>query len=67
MTVGEVLRKAREKRGLTQLQVAEKLGKTQPTVQAWESDKTLPRTDEVRDVAEVYGLRPEQLLPRRAS
>lgn len=67
MTVGERLRKAREERGLTQLQVAERLGKTQPTVQAWESDKTLPRTEEVRDVAAVYGLKPEQLLPPRRS
>ncbi len=66
MTVGERLRKAREKRGLSQSQVAERLSKTQPTIHEWESDKSLPRTAEVRAVAEVYGLRPEMLLPAPA-
>ena len=66
MTVGQEMRKAREKRGLTQLQVAEKLGKTQPTVASWEADESSPYAKEVRDVAFVYGLKPEQLLPPRS-
>lgn len=43
--------------------MAAELGKTQPTIQAYESDKALPRTEDVRAVAKAYGLKPEQLLP----
>jgi transcriptional regulator with XRE-family HTH domain len=67
MTIGERLRKAREKLEKTQKQIADELGKKQPTIHAWESDQTLPKTDEVRAVAAVYGLKPEQLLPERAA
>lgn len=67
MTVGERMKAARERLGKTQLQVAEELGKKQPTVHAWESGQTLPRTEEVRAVAKVYGLKPEQLLPEIAA
>ncbi len=63
MTIGEELRKARAKLGKTQLQIATELGKSQPSVQQWESDATLPRTEDVRAVAKAYGLDPEQLLP----
>lgn len=65
MTVGERLRSAREKLKKTQREIAEELGKAQPTIHAWESDQTLPKTDEIRTVAAVYGLKPEQLLPER--
>lgn len=63
MTVGERLRKARKKLKKTQAEIAGELGKTQPTVTAWESDQTLPHTADVRAVARAYGLKPEQLLP----
>lgn len=63
MTVGQLLQRARKKKRLTQAQVASQLGKTQPAVQEWESDKGLPRTGDLRKVAKVYGLRPEQLIP----
>lgn len=63
MSVGERLKRAREKLKKTQLQIAAELGCTQPTVHAWEADEALPRTADVRAVAKVYGLRPEQLLP----
>ncbi len=67
MTVGERLKKARERLGKTQAEVAAELGCTQPTIHAWESDDNLPRTKEVRAVATVYGLKPEQLLPESAA
>lgn len=66
MTVGQRLRKARLKLNLRQLDIADKLGCTQPTIHAWESDATLPRTEDIRDVAAAYGLDPEHLLPKSA-
>lgn len=67
MTVGERLQKARKRLGKTQAEIASELGCTQPTVHAWETDENLPRTKEVRAVAEAYGLRPELLLPEAAA
>jgi len=63
MTIGELLRQAREKKKKTQADIARLLGKKQPTIHAWESDQTLPKTDEIRAVAAAYGLKPGQLLP----
>lgn len=65
------MRSAREKQGKTQSQIAEDLAdegieRSQPAVANWENDVSLPRTDEIRTVAKVYKLRPEQLLPRKA-
>jgi transcriptional regulator with XRE-family HTH domain len=63
VTVGEKLRKAREKRGLTQRQVAELVGVSQPAIQRWEAGDGSPRPKKLRKVAEVYGLRPQDLIP----
>ncbi len=66
MTVGERLRKARKKLAKRQLDIAVEVGRTQPTVAAWEADAALPETSIVRIVAKAYGLKPEQLLPEAA-
>lgn len=66
MTVGERLRKARTKLKKTQADMAELIGCTQPSIHDWESDRVLPRTQDVRRVAKAYGLEPEQLLPEAA-
>lgn len=63
MTVGERLRKARQKLKKRQLDIAEVLECTQSTVAQWESDVTLPRTEDIRAVAKAYGLDPGLLLP----
>lgn len=67
MTVGERLRKARERLRKRQADIAAELDCTQPTVAAWEADDALPRTADVRAVAKAYGLKPEQLLPEIAA
>jgi transcriptional regulator with XRE-family HTH domain len=63
MTVGARLRAARMKLKKRQHEIAAELGCTQPAVSDWESDKALPRTQEIRAVAKAYGLKPELLLP----
>lgn len=62
-SIGQLLRAARIARGKSQADVAKELGKTQPTISLWESDTTLPDTRDVREVADIYGLHPMQLLP----
>ncbi len=42
-TVGELIRQRREDLGLTQAQLAERLGVTQPAVSAWQRGKDFPK------------------------
>lgn len=70
MSVGATLLRARKRLRLKQSDIVALLAKrgvqkTQPTIHEWESDKSLPRTDEIRDVAAVYDVEPEQLLPKK--
>jgi transcriptional regulator with XRE-family HTH domain len=65
MTVGEKLRRARRKLKKLQRDIADAVGVTQPTVHAWENDKWSPSIEQVRDVAQAYGLQPADLLPPR--
>lgn len=65
MAIGERLRRAREDLGLTQQQLAEKLGVSQPTIHAWESG-SMPRMKRLRAVAEAYGLTLGDLLAEAA-
>ena len=43
MTIGQQIKTARKKCGLTQTQLAEKLGVFQQEVQRWEQDKQEPK------------------------
>ena len=66
MTVAERLKTARERKGLTQRQMAARVGVTQPTIQVWESGEHAPRARLLRKVAEAYGLKPADLIPEVA-
>lgn len=61
----DVMKSARVKAGKTQEQIAAELHVTQPLVAKWESGLAFPQTKNIRRVAKVYGVRPEQLLPER--
>lgn len=63
--IGQRLRDARVAADKSQSDIADELGKTQPTVSSWESGHSLPDTKDVREVAASYGLHPMQLLPER--
>jgi len=64
MTVGERIRIAREKLGLTQVQLAKKVGVSRGAIWQWESDRTQQiRRDKVPRLAAVLGLDPTALSP----
>ena len=48
------LRKIREKRGLSQAEVADGVGVSQRTVSAWELNERYPTTDRVYDLANFF-------------
>lgn len=60
MTVN--IKKAREKVGLTQQELANELGVVQSTVAMWETQNSLPRTDKLPTLAKILGCTIDELL-----
>lgn len=53
---------AREKSGLTQKEVAERIGVDQSAVSLWETGKTRPRATLLVQIAALYGTSVDDLL-----
>ena len=62
MSLGNHLFHARKKRGLSQEEVAEKLGISRQTVSKWETDETLPDIRQSKRLAGLYGLTLDELV-----
>ena len=58
------IKKARLKSGLTQAQVAEKLGVSQAQYARWESGGRNPKNDTLEKLAEVFGVGADTLKGR---
>ena len=56
MITADLILEARRRGGLTQQQLAERLGRPQPTIARWESGRHVPSMETVRDVARACGL-----------
>lgn len=61
MGTGANIRALREKFGLTQDQLAEKLGVTRESVHRWETDKMTARDRHVSRLIELFGVEPEDI------
>lgn len=53
---------ARRNAGLSQALVAEKFGISAAAVSQWETGKTIPRGEKLREIAEMYGCSVDELL-----
>lgn len=62
MKIGNRLRDLREKRNITQTQIAEKLGITQGAVSQWEVGATNPSIGMISKLAEILGCTVDELL-----
>ena len=62
MSLGNHLFHARKKRGLSQEEVAEKLGISRQTVSKWETGETLPDIRQSKRLAVLYGLTLDELV-----
>ncbi len=62
MSLGNHLFHARKKRGLSQEEVAEKLGISRQTVSKWETNETLPDIRQSKRLAVLYGLTLDELV-----
>ena len=64
LTVGQRIRKHRNKLGLSQMQLANELSVTQTSISCWEADKVLPSTFILNDLAELFNISVDELLGR---
>lgn len=64
-TLGERLHRLRKLRGLTQGELANRLGVSKPTVWAWEQGRARPIDERLEAIAEALGVTPAELRPSR--
>ena len=62
MSLGNSLWSARKKCGLSQEEVAEKLGVSRQTISKWETDETLPDIRQSKRMAALYKLSLDELI-----
>lgn len=62
MNLGTNLYNARKKSGLSQEEVAEKLGVSRQTISKWETDETLPDIRQAKRLAGLYHLTLDDLI-----
>ncbi|MBO5778328.1 MAG: helix-turn-helix domain-containing protein [Clostridia bacterium] len=60
--VGKNIKKAREEKGLTQEQLAERLSVTRQAVSNWENEKTQPDIDTLHKISDTLEVNIEQLI-----
>lgn len=62
MNLGNNLFQARKRAGLSQEQVAEKLGVSRQTVSKWETDESVPDIYQSKKLAKIYSLTLDELI-----
>lgn len=62
MSLGNSLFNARKKSGLSQEEVAEKLGVSRQTISKWELDETLPDIQQSKKLSNLYHLTLDELI-----
>ena len=62
MTIGDVIKKYRKKIGMTQEEMANRLGVTAPAVNKWEKGNTLPDVALLAPIARLLGITIDELL-----
>ncbi len=58
-----MIRRLREERGWTQLELAYRLGVTPVTIYNWERGRTEPRVSQFRQLARLFGVRMDAIAP----
>lgn len=66
MTFGEKLQRLRQKAGMSQDALAEQLHVSRQAVSRWERDETMPETDKVVLLADLFGVTTDYLLRQQA-
>ena len=62
MTIGDVIKKYRKSKGLTQEEMAARLGVTAPAVNKWERGGTLPDVALLAPIARLLSFCPSRMI-----
>ena len=61
-TLGVMIAELRKQHGMTQLELAEKMGVTDKAVSKWERDLSCPDINSIPNLAEILGVSVEELM-----
>ena len=61
-TLGTMIAELRKQHGMTQLELAEKMGVTDKAVSKWERDLSCPDINTIPNLAEILGVSVEELM-----
>lgn len=61
-TLGMMIANRRKEKGMTQLELAEKMGVTDKAVSKWERDLSCPDVNTIPKLAEVFGISVDELM-----
>ena len=61
-TLGAMIAELRKQHGMTQLELAEKMGVTDKAVSKWERDLSCPDINSIPELAEILGVSVEDLM-----
>ena len=61
-TLGTMIAELRKQHGMTQLELAEKMGVTDKAVSKWERDLSCPDISSIPNLAEILGVSVEELM-----
>lgn len=61
-TLGTIIAELRKQHGMTQLELAEKMGVTDKAVSKWERDLSCPDINSLPNLAEIFGVSVEELM-----
>ena len=64
-TLGMMISSLRKEKGMTQLELAEKMGVTDKAVSKWERDLSYPDLHSIPKLAEIFGVSVEDLMQNR--
>jgi len=67
MTFGEKLQRLRQQAGMSQDALAERLHVSRQAVSRWERDETMPETDKVVMLADLFGVTTDYLLRKQTA
>jgi transcriptional regulator with XRE-family HTH domain len=63
--IGMIIRKLRKARGLTQIQLANKIGATQKVVTSYETNQATPTLENLIKIADVFQISIDELVGRK--
>ena len=65
-TFGNMVAALRKEKGMTQLELAEKMGVTDKAVSKWERDLSFPDVSSIPKLAEILGITVDELMQVKA-